>query len=477
MRLRGTPTTDIALADGNFFTPANWTAGAGWTIQDGQGDAVTSSANLTNTSGITAVSGKVYLIRYYITRTAGSVSIQFGGTTGVSRSATGMYEEYITTVSTGGFSYIPVGFSGNVSQLQVFPADSADVRAPYFLTADGSDDFYEAAYVQSAYPLTLAVKARTYSEAAGVSGAVTVWQGNTQHKVIRTISGGVDWNASSLTFNAWGSFRAVDEVYFAEFATSTLDAESYLQAGAQVVNTNAFGTSSKVYVGTARSGDSRMHGRIEGVLVINKILSATEKANVRRYWSADNAFQAWGDSMTAGSGTAIFASYPVRLQRMAGLYVEQKGAGGETSAQVTTRFVADTTNKDQFIQLLCMGTNDNWVGDGWSPTFANIDTCIAGTKGRTRWLVMPPYRAEAGSVTKSALEAFDAEALTKYGTRFCNVRAYLMTKGDGSANDIADIADGLVPRSLRSDTIHLNDKGYQLKAEYIYQHLKSMGWL
>lgn len=41
---------------------------------------------------------------------------------------------------------------------------------------------------------------------------------------------------------------------------------------------------------------------------------------------------------------------------------------------------------------------------------------------------------------------------------------------------LADIADGLVPRSLRSDTIHLNNRGYQLVANRVLQAIQDMGW-
>ena len=51
-----------------------------------------------------------------------------------------------------------------------------------------------------------------------------------------------------------------------------------------------------------------------------------------------------------------------------------------------------------------------------------------------------------------------------HGTRFVPLIAALQAAGDGSAQDEQDIAAGLVPSSLRSDAVHLNDQGYRIVA-------------
>jgi lysophospholipase L1-like esterase len=480
MRLRGTPTgANLMAADGNFFTPANWTLGAGWSITDAMADAVSATGNFTyNISNATA--GKLYLVRYTVVRTAGSVTLNFGGTAGVTRSASATYEEYITATNTNALDFTVSTFSGSVNNIMIWDADAGSVGAPYFLFSDGGD-FYSGTNTVSAYPFTLVAQTRD-DRVGGVFGAVALTNTAVDTKIL-DLARSIDWNASTISAYDGEAGTSQQKRYtkfdLGEFTSSFITDYGNGLVGTPVANTNVFGTKPNFFVGEGRgSGGSWLaSGRIYGFGAFGKSLSTTERQNLEQYNNVDSHMQAWGDSMTAGSGTAIAFSYPLRLEQMTGYFVDQKGAGGESSAAITARFVADTTEKDRWIQLLCMGTNDTWNVSGWSPTYANIETCIAGTKGRKRWIVIPPYRAEGGTTTKAALDEFDAYATATWGNRFCNVRAYLMTQGDGSANDLADIADGLVPRSLRSDTIHLNDKGYQLKAAYIHQHIIGLGWI
>lgn len=57
----------------------------------------------------------------------------------------------------------------------------------------------------------------------------------------------------------------------------------------------------------------------------------------------------------------------------------------------------------------------------------------------------------------------------RFGKRFIDIHAYLLTMGSGSAADTADVARGMVPTSLRSDAIHLNDAGYSIVASSLAQ--------
>jgi lysophospholipase L1-like esterase len=190
--------------------------------------------------------------------------------------------------------------------------------------------------------------------------------------------------------------------------------------------------------------------------------------------------------MTAGSGTAISVAYPPRLANMTNRFVSNFGSGGQTSTQITARVVADVSNDLRYINIFWMGTNDS-TGDGspaamatWKSTMlANIATSVAKVQGNNRYLVCGIVIIEGGflSSNQSYLTDLDATMSSLYGERFVDIRAYLQSKNDGSANDLADIAAGLVPRSLRSDTIHCNDKGYQLVAECYQAKLASLGWI
>ncbi|MGV2947505.1 SGNH/GDSL hydrolase family protein [Acinetobacter sp. AGC35] len=83
-----------------------------------------------------------------------------------------------------------------------------------------------------------------------------------------------------------------------------------------------------------------------------------------------------------------------------------------------------------------------------------------------------------------AAQISDEEKLyLAYGSRFINVRKYLIEYGladagiTPTAQDTADIAAGLVPSSLRSDGTHFNNAGYAVVAKIVFERLKQLGWV
>jgi hypothetical protein len=67
--------------------------------------------------------------------------------------------------------------------------------------------------------------------------------------------------------------------------------------------------------------------------------------------------------------------------------------------------------------------------------------------------------SEIGTDNYTNLLAMWASAAAVYGARFIDVQQALMDANDGSAGDLADIANGITPRSLRNDVYHPNYAG------------------
>jgi hypothetical protein len=92
------------ILNGTFDSDTVWTKGTGWTISGG----VATFAGHTEQSGLTQplslVPGRAYLVTYTVTRTAGSVTMQFTGGTSVISTARG---------SSGTFTDILVPLTGN----------------------------------------------------------------------------------------------------------------------------------------------------------------------------------------------------------------------------------------------------------------------------------------------------------------------------------------------------------------------------
>lgn len=71
----------------------------------------------------------------------------------------------------------------------------------------------------------------------------------------------------------------------------------------------------------------------------------------------------------------------------------------------------------------------------------------------------------------------NAWILATYPDNNIDIYGYLLTQGDGSADDIADVAVGLLPRSLRiEDGGHLNAAGSALWAAKVNEFIATKGW-
>jgi lysophospholipase L1-like esterase len=106
------------ITNGDFASAAGWTLGAGWSIGAGVATATTSSAAITKPSIAELHANKVLQITYTITRSAGSVQVYIGGTTGVARTSNGTYTETIVTAATDQLiGFVGTGFSGTLDNI------------------------------------------------------------------------------------------------------------------------------------------------------------------------------------------------------------------------------------------------------------------------------------------------------------------------------------------------------------------------
>lgn len=91
--------------------------------------------------------------------------------------------------------------------------------------------------------------------------------------------------------------------------------------------------------------------------------------------------------------------------------------------------------------------------------------------------------AGPGSTIQNGVIATNTALAARYGNRYVDVRAYLLAYGlidaalTPTPTDTANIANGIVPASLRVDTIHLNDAGYAVVAQYVADRLIELEWV
>ncbi len=127
------------------------------------------------------------------------------------------------------------------------------------------------------------------------------------------------------------------------------------------------------------------------------------------------------------------------------------GVGGTTLAQQKVRFDATPDKYDRILLIWDGGYDSASVQEATDA----IDAMVAHLS-HTKWAYVEPD----GAMDDATLASIVSHINTAHGPgHYIPTLAALQAANDGSANDLADVAAGLVPRSLRSDSIHLNDAG------------------
>ncbi len=125
------------------------------------------------------------------------------------------------------------------------------------------------------------------------------------------------------------------------------------------------------------------------------------------------------------------------------------------------------------IAWLCLWRNGAQAGH----SVAGDIVAAVASLGHDRYLIGAILTSAADDPAAiAAIQSLNGVLAATYGSRFVDLYDVLQDADDGSAEDLADIAAGFVPRSLRSDAIHLNDEGYAIVAETLVEATLALGW-
>ena len=188
----------------------------------------------------------------------------------------------------------------------------------------------------------------------------------------------------------------------------------------------------------------------------------------------------WGDSLTNGTGASVAGTrYPAVLGTLfdPDRTVYNGGVGGETSTQIRARMVADTTYNYRCVVL--------WAGrNNYTDTQTVLDDLAAMVAhvGSGRYVVMTVLNGEyaneyAGGVAYRQIVDLNAAIMALYPANYIDIRTQLVAAYDsGSPQDVTDNGHDIPPASLRSDNIHLNDAGYAIVADRVFNFITAHGW-
>lgn len=169
-------------------------------------------------------------------------------------------------------------------------------------------------------------------------------------------------------------------------------------------------------------------------------------------------------------------------------YLQRTASGGPPSTSETYTFVTDATSGGPFAcsanstfspddSNYSSSPNIIWSGRNNATDPTTVKSDIAGmvsTLTSSNYVVLSVLNASTetvGTGTYNTIIALNNDLKTTYGSKYLDVRSYLVSNYNPSIpQDVTDHSNDVVPSSLRADTIHLNQAGYDLVAQYIYNN-------
>jgi len=172
--------------------------------------------------------------------------------------------------------------------------------------------------------------------------------------------------------------------------------------------------------------------------------------------SSSSLILAYGDSLTYGYNVSRSESYPAKLEVLTGISVINSGVSGEVSAQGLKRLPKVLDEHHPQLVILCHGGNDLLRKMDPEEMESNIRGMIQLSLDRDIPVIL--LGVPKPGIFLSSFDVYE---------RIANSMNIIFIE------DL--ISDVLRDKSLKSDSIHPNKKGYNIMAEEIYSLLSDKG--
>ena len=193
------------------------------------------------------------------------------------------------------------------------------------------------------------------------------------------------------------------------------------------------------------------------LFIITVLLTACNAKPLQAVSTSDTIL-AFGDSLTAGYGTTLENSYPSVLAELSGRSVINAGISGETTSEGLLRFTEVLDQYNPKLIILLEGGNDILQNLSFSEAKNNLSLMLLEAKSRNISILL--IGVPEKNLFSSAAPIY-AELANEHDVIF--------------AKDL--MSKLLKSPSLKSDSIHLNAKGYRKMAEEIFTLLQANGAL
>ena len=194
-------------------------------------------------------------------------------------------------------------------------------------------------------------------------------------------------------------------------------------------------------------GRKKLLGAVIGVAVALVVFWPSKYERVRNLGSPNSAIISFGDSLTAGYGAGAGEDYPSVLSKQLGVSIVNAGKSGDTTASALAR-IDEVLAASPRIVILGLGGNDYLQGVALATTEANLRTIIQRIQQSNAMVVLLGF----------SFPSLNANYASMYERVADDERCLLV---EGVLKGI------LTDRSLKSDEIHPNARGYALMAERI----------
>jgi lysophospholipase L1-like esterase len=205
----------------------------------------------------------------------------------------------------------------------------------------------------------------------------------------------------------------------------------------------------------AKCNIPEMRGARLAFLLVALLGACGERPNLERL-PGDAVVLAFGDSLTFGTGASEDESYPAQLEKLIQRRVVRAGVPGEVTAQALARLPAALDEHAPRLVLLCIGGNDFLRRLGNAQAERNVREMVKLARGRGVAVLLIGTPEPGFSVSPPAFYAAIAKEFKL-------------------PYEEAIIGEVLKDRSLKSDPIHPNARGYRAIAERLAETLKRSG--
>jgi acyl-CoA thioesterase I len=178
------------------------------------------------------------------------------------------------------------------------------------------------------------------------------------------------------------------------------------------------------------------------------VLWPSRYERVKNLAAPGSSIISFGDSLTAGYGAGAGEDYPAELSKRIRVPIVNAGVSGDTTQSALTRVDANVLAASPRIVIVGLGGNDYLGGVAIATTEANLRAIIKKIQGGGAMVVLLGF-------SFPSLNANYAEMYER------------VAKEEGCLLVSGVLKGILTNRSLKSDEIHPNARGYALMAERI----------